>query len=799
MGLFDHFPYTNFHELNLTWILNALKQIQTTMDQFVAINALKYADPIQWNIVSQYEKNTIVIDPLTGTAYISVQPVPSGVIITNTDYWSVVFDLGSFVVRAAKNFTDKYEDETTLTATFPSNVNDWLIWGDTLYLVISPIVAGDQYVDGSNIVHFTAEDVIGHIQELNTTDKSNLVAAVNELVQALIDEATRVDGITGDLDDLNTTDKSNLVAAINELVQALIDEATRVDGITGDLDDLNTTDKSNLVAAINEVLDNRAWISSKDFKLVGDGVTDDRAAFIQMLEYAQTSNKSIKLESNKVFALSDSIHIPSYTYIDGSNSTILWLSENNVGFYCHGEYQSSDGINPSPESEQATAYNGHHDIIIKNLIFDSNNPTVQRSCSIVTFHSSNVLIENCVFKNDTYNHAIEVNASKNVTIKGCSFKNNIAGSDVTRTEINIDIAASSGIPGFGSNSASYDYTICKDLSIIDCYFDRVMSCFDSHGTYEVDNAILTPVDGIIINNILVRDSEIITTIQSWTNFMISNILAKGLLGSYDNSFIRLRNARSGSIKNITIEHPINVLGTNANIIVIGSSTIGGITERSHDVTIDNLTALCEETDLFRLLYLRGATNCNFNNLFIAKTGTTYLISTDPSEASYNIEINNIISNQKCNGLINNLSNSSIVIKNSYLANNTEIGINNGNLKIIDSRFSNLSITDNNVYIASNVQLNNHKSDNVIIDTAYNAGAAVTAGSYADVTVTFNESSFYVPPRVLVSPFGNNRQGMRYSVATITTSGFTVRCYNESAGDYSDCPFIWLAIRDSSDT
>ena len=255
MGIFDNFPYTNFHELNLDWILKMLQQIDKTMSEFVAINALKYADPIQWSIIRQYEKNTIVIDPLTGTAYISVQPVPSGVAITNTDYWTVVFDLGAFVVRASKNFAAKYEDATTLTATFPSSVNDWLIWGDVLYRAISPIVAGDQYVIGSNIEHFTAEDIIGHIEDLDTTDKSNLVAAINELVQAIIDEATRVNNITGDPDDLNTTDKSNLVAAINELVQALINEATRVDNITGDPNNLHTTDKSNLVAAINETTD----------------------------------------------------------------------------------------------------------------------------------------------------------------------------------------------------------------------------------------------------------------------------------------------------------------------------------------------------------------------------------------------------------------------------------------------------------------------------------------------------------------------------------------------------------------
>ena len=107
-SFFNEYPYTDFHELNLSWVIKELRTFATTLEQFVSINALKYADPIQWNITKQYEKNTIVIDPLTGVAYISVQPVPIGVELTREEYWTVVFDLGSFVTRAAQNFTYKW-------------------------------------------------------------------------------------------------------------------------------------------------------------------------------------------------------------------------------------------------------------------------------------------------------------------------------------------------------------------------------------------------------------------------------------------------------------------------------------------------------------------------------------------------------------------------------------------------------------------------------------------------------------------------------------------------------------------
>ena len=337
MGLFEQWPYTNLHTLNLDWILESLKELEHTIEQFVSINALKYADPIQWNITKQYEKNTIVIDPLTGTAYISVQPVPAGVALTRDEYWTVVFDLGGFVVRAAKNFTNRYEDATTLTATFPTAASEWVVWGDTLYKALVNITAGDQYVVDSNIQHFTMEDVIGHLEDLTTTDKSNLVVAINEI-------AAEVLGKIGDLDDLNTTDKSNLVAAINDvlvimanitgdladltttdksnLVAAINEIAAEVLGKIGDLNDLNTTDKSNLVAAINEIENKKALkadiinvINMVEAGCVGDGVTDNKTLIEDII--AAAPRGSVLYFERGDYYLSDMVDITKQLTIMG--------------------------------------------------------------------------------------------------------------------------------------------------------------------------------------------------------------------------------------------------------------------------------------------------------------------------------------------------------------------------------------------------------------------------------------------------------------------------------------------------
>lgn len=208
--MFNQYPYLNLNDLNLDYLLNEIKSMYNDVTNFVSINAIKYADPIQWNITRQYEKNTVVIDPLTGTAFISVAAVPSGVALTRTEYWTVVFDLGSFVVRAAKNFTSRYEADTTLTATFSTTAGQWLVWGDTLYRAIVNITAGDSYVIGGNIELITIEEV------------------KNEILQLISDNYNNIVEMIGTLDDLTTTDKDNLVHAINSLVSQLnVESQTR--------------------------------------------------------------------------------------------------------------------------------------------------------------------------------------------------------------------------------------------------------------------------------------------------------------------------------------------------------------------------------------------------------------------------------------------------------------------------------------------------------------------------------------------------------------------------------------------
>lgn len=135
-------------------------------------------------------------------------------------------------------------------------------------------------------------DTIGELTGLDTTDKSSVVAAINELNSNADNEAStrqhddetlqgnidtlqsNINAKIGELTDLDTTAKSTVIAAINELKgkadtnaqdivaesdsrsnadAALITALTKLTNNVGLLEQLTTTEKESIVAAINEL------------------------------------------------------------------------------------------------------------------------------------------------------------------------------------------------------------------------------------------------------------------------------------------------------------------------------------------------------------------------------------------------------------------------------------------------------------------------------------------------------------------------------------------------------------------
>lgn len=85
---FNQFPYSNFHEMNLDWILNVIKNLENEWSTYKAINQIVFRG--DWDITTQYPPYSVVKNDKNG--YFALQAVPKGIPITNTDYWVMVYD-----------------------------------------------------------------------------------------------------------------------------------------------------------------------------------------------------------------------------------------------------------------------------------------------------------------------------------------------------------------------------------------------------------------------------------------------------------------------------------------------------------------------------------------------------------------------------------------------------------------------------------------------------------------------------------------------------------------------------------
>lgn len=213
-------PYTNFHDLNLDWIIDTLNDFNDRLTNFVSLATIKYADPIQWDITNQYEANTVVVDS-QGNAYLSVQPVPSGVSLDRTEYWTKI---GNFteLFAAVKKAITPYDEGHSTTATAVRNVDD-LVWlNDTLARITQTRQPGDAYVLHYNYEISSTNEVLHYLLGKLSAEQQTRAEAVTQLQTAL--EAEQQARTEAD------TQLQNSVGDINTALPNKIDKDT-----TGDL------------------------------------------------------------------------------------------------------------------------------------------------------------------------------------------------------------------------------------------------------------------------------------------------------------------------------------------------------------------------------------------------------------------------------------------------------------------------------------------------------------------------------------------------------------------------------------
>lgn len=290
MGYFN-FPHTRTYDTDLGWLIKEVNRVKELLNQYLENAVITFADPITWDITEQYTALTCVIDS-DGTAYLSKQPVPAGIDISNTDYWLPIFNYDDNINQLRSQIA--YNAERSVTTDINLSEGSLVFWNGVLYRVLADMSAGTPFIIGTNIEAYIVDR---KIDDVKTAAETAIDAETNAREAAIEAETTaRVNAINSVRSSITYNAGTNPVVSQNVYTNDLVYyDGNLYQAVTDIPSGATLVPGSNIqLRTVNEVLDqiresivpsgdSVSYANILDYGAVGDGVTDDTQALLDAI------------------------------------------------------------------------------------------------------------------------------------------------------------------------------------------------------------------------------------------------------------------------------------------------------------------------------------------------------------------------------------------------------------------------------------------------------------------------------------------------------------------------------------
>lgn len=365
MSYFE-FPHTRTYEGDLGYVIGKIIELTNAYNEFFALNKIKFADPIAWDITTQYSPYTIVTDVNTNMAYISKQAVPSGVDILDNDYWEPISSLivdsqaRADIQAILHMFTNSVEAGPLATSTYA--VGEYVTVGTDLFKVTAAINIGDSFDSGVNVTPTTVEDMISGSIDLAFSNTSNKAIAnstvTNKFAQVQSDIASVNADVQNAIADANVT-KSRVTTLEGEV-------ATNTNDI--ETETINRQIEDGLLSArIDSIASLPSGSTAGDAELMDIRLSDQNNSYA-------SAGDSVRAQANKNQTTSS---FRTYTRSVLANNG--WINNSGVNPQSSDSWQYSNAIDISAFANSqiyiyftATGFN-NGSVVVNNIAFFDDN------------------------------------------------------------------------------------------------------------------------------------------------------------------------------------------------------------------------------------------------------------------------------------------------------------------------------------------------------------------------------------------------------------------------------------------